>query len=110
MKTAVKAWNGRSSEMNADYADFLYKLGAKGFPARPGTATDKGKVEKKIQDIFRSIDFRRIVFRNPEDLQQYIDRKVEEKCLRTICPATGTSIAQAYEYENEKYPCTYNFE
>jgi transposase len=99
MKTAVKAWNGRSSEMNADYADFLCKLGAKGFPARPGTATDKGKVEKKIQDIFRSMDFRRMVFRNLEDLQQYMDRKVEEKCLRTICPATGTSISQAYEYE-----------
>jgi transposase len=99
MKAAVKIWHGRSSEMNADYAQFLQKRGAKGFPARPGAATDKGKVEKKIQDIFRDIDFRRLVFRNLAEVQKFIDRKVEELCARTICPATGTTIAEAFEYE-----------
>jgi len=99
MKTAVKIWQGRSSEMNADYAEYLKKLGAKGFPARPGSATDKGKVEKKIRDIFRDIDFRRIVFRNLADVQDFIDKKVAGLCERTICPATGTTITEAYAYE-----------
>lgn len=101
MATAVKIWNGRSSRLNEDYERFLGKLGAKGFPARPGTATDKGKVEKKIQDIFRDTEFRRIVFRDMKDLQDYIDKKVEEHCERTICPTTGTFISEAYGYEKK---------
>lgn len=101
MATAVKIWNGRSSHMNEEYEKFLENLGAKGFPARPGTATDKGKVEKKIQDIFRNVEFRRVVFRDIIELQDFIDKKVEEHCRRTICPATGTSINDAYEYERK---------
>jgi transposase len=101
MKTAVKIWNGRSSEMNTDYAEFLKNMGAHGFPARPGTATDKGKVEKKIRDIFRDVDFRRIVFRNLAEVQEFIDQKLDNFCQRTICPATGTTIAEAYEYEKK---------
>jgi transposase len=101
MKTAVKLWKGRQSEMNRDYADFLKNIDAQGFPARPGTATDKGKVEKKIQDLFRTMDFRRIVFRNLEHLQDFIDHKIEQFCARTICPATGTTISEAYEYEKQ---------
>jgi transposase len=101
MKTAVSIWSGRSSEMNEAYADFLKSIGAQGFPARPGTATDKGKVEKKIQDIFRDMNFRRMVFRDLSHVQEYIDTKIAEHCDRTICPATGTTITEAYEYERE---------
>lgn len=101
MATAVKIWNGRSSQMNEDYKEFLEKLGAKGFPARPGAATDKGKVEKKIQDIFRDVEFRRLVFRNLTELQGFIDEKIAKHCDRTICPATGTTISHAYEYERK---------
>jgi transposase len=101
MKTAVKLWKGRQSEMNTDYAEFLDNVSAQGFPARPRMATDKGKVEKKIQDIFRTIDFRRIVFRNMEHLQDFIDHKIEQFCTRTTCPATGTTISEAYDYERK---------
>jgi transposase len=99
MKTAVKIWNGRASELNQDYQEFLNQLGVKGFPARPGTATDKGKVEKKIQDIFRNVEFRHLVFRDLEHLQEYINTQVAKHCERTICPATGTTIEEAFSYE-----------
>ena len=95
MSTAVKLWNGRNSEMNKDYSELLEQFDAKPFPARPGTATDKGKVEKKIQDIFRETEFRRIVFRDMAHLQEYIDELVEQHCIRTVCPATGTTIKEA---------------
>jgi hypothetical protein len=34
-----------------------------------------------------------------EHLQEFIDHKVEQFCARTICPATGTVISKAFEYE-----------
>jgi transposase len=101
MKTAVRMWHGRESEMNHDYQEFLNKIDVKSFPARPGTATDKGKVEKKIRDIFRNIPFDKMVFESLDHLQQYIDDLIEEKCKKWICPATGTTIEQAYAYERQ---------
>jgi hypothetical protein len=101
MKTAVKLWNGRSSEMNHDYQEYLDRIGVKAFPARPGNPTDKGKVEKKIQDIFREIDFQDTIFENLEELQQYIDKVIEDKCKIWISPATGTTIEKAYAFEQK---------
>jgi transposase len=102
MATAVKLWHGRYSEMTAAYDEFLRGLKMKGFPARPATATDKGKVEKKIGDIFRRIDFRRLVFRDLEHLQRHIDGVVDRLCAAAICPATGTSVEKAYAYERKE--------
>jgi transposase len=101
MATAVRKWNGQQSQMTEDYQKFLKEINAQAFPARPGTATDKGKVERKIQDIFHDIDFRKIIFRDLEHLQSFIDQKVDEHCRRTMCPATGTTIAEAFEYEKK---------
>jgi len=101
MKTAVSLWRGQCSQMNNDYQDFLNRIGSSAFPARPGKATDKGKVEKKIRDIFRDVDFRRIVFRDLDHLQDFINQKIDELCSRTICPATGTTVAKAFEYEKK---------
>lgn len=101
MKTAVKIWHGRESEMNHDYQKFLNQIEVKSFPARPGKATDKGKVEKKIRDIFRDIPFDRKVFESLDNLQKYLDEVIETKCREWICPATGTTIEQAYAYEQQ---------
>lgn len=101
MKTAVKSWNGRESEMNSDYKEFLESVGSLPFPARPGTPTDKGKVEKKILDLFRDLKLNRRVFEDLEELQAAIDNHVEEKSREWSCPATGTTIEKAYRYEKE---------
>lgn len=104
LKTAVTNYYGNHRKMNEEYDRFLKKAGVIPFPSRPGTPTDKGKVEKKIQDIFRDIDFTKIVFRDMAHLQDFIDEKVQEFCERTICPVTGTTIQKAWEYER-KYLC-----
>lgn len=101
MATAVKLWRGRKSQMNHDYAQYLESLGTKAFPARPGVPQDKGKVERRIQDLIRDIDFESIIFRNLEEVQQFFDELVTERISQWNCPATGTSIQAAYEYEKQ---------
>jgi transposase len=101
MATAVKLWRGRKSQMHRDYAQYLESLGTQAFPARPGVPQDKGKVEKRIQDLIRDIDFDSIIFKNLAEVQQFFDDLVTEKISRWNCPATGTSIEAAYEYEKQ---------
>jgi hypothetical protein len=74
-------------------------LGIEVFPARPGTATDKGKVEKRIGDLFRRIDLKHRIFEDVLQLQRFIDRTLVDLEEEWICGATGLSIRESFEYE-----------
>lgn len=102
LATAVKTWHGRSSELNAAYDRYLDNLGIRCFPARPGTPTDKGKVEKRIQDFFATLDFETRVFKDLDDLQQYLDQQVVAYEARHTSPATGLPIPQSWYFEQKK--------
>ncbi|KGE72376.1 hypothetical protein DC28_04580 [Spirochaeta lutea] len=101
MATAVKLWKGRKSQMNQDYMEYLESLGTQAFPARPGMPQDKGKVERRIQDLFRDIDFNTTIFRSLREAQEFFNELLAERVARWSCPATGTSILEAYEYEKQ---------
>jgi len=101
MKTAVTSWKGQKSQINGEYKRFLDQHGCYAFPARPGVPADKGKAEKKIRDLFRDIDFKKIIFKDLAHAQAYFDEKVAAFCSRTICPVSGVSIKETWEYEKK---------
>lgn len=102
LATAVHTWHGRNSELNAAYDRYLEHLGVKCFPARPGTPTDKGKVEKRIQDFFATLDLEGRVFKDLDELQSWLDERTVVYEVRHQCPATGMPIAQSWYFEQKK--------
>jgi len=76
-------------------------LGIGVFPARPGTPQDKGKMEKRIRDLFSRMDFKHRVFRDMADLQRQIDAELQELEREWRCGATGLSVEESFAYERE---------
>lgn len=101
LKSAVKKWRGINSEINDRYYSYLKRLGVTVDPARPGRATDKGKVEKRIRDFFYSIDFKHRVFTDLNDLQEYSDNKIKELEKEWRSSTTGKTVTESFDYEKQ---------
>ncbi len=99
MKTVVVKWNGERSMINEQYRKYMEHLGIKVFPARPGTPTDKGKIEKRIQDVMARLSLSERVFSSLIELEEYIDRTMENMERRWLCGATGATVEKSYAYE-----------
>jgi len=97
--SAVVRWNGQRSEINEVYRKYLSKLGVLVFPSRPGRPEDKGKVEKRIRDIFGRLDLRHQVFRDVMDLESQCDGEIDMLEEEWRCGATGLSVAESFWYE-----------
>ena len=67
LTSAVKKWKGIKSIMTKQYDKYLKQLGIIPFPARPGDPEDKGKIEKRIQDVFCLLDINNRIFRDLPD-------------------------------------------
>ncbi len=101
LKSAVIKWNGQNSEINEAYKSYMKNLGVNVFPARPGTPTDKAKVEKKIHDLFIRLELKTRVFSDLSELQDEIDREIEYLEAQWRCGATGLSVTESFEYEKQ---------
>jgi len=101
LKSAVLEWCGEHSRLNERYRRFLSGLAIAAFPSRPGTPTDKGKVEKRIKDIFARLDLKKRMFRSLAHLQQYVDDQLRQFENEWMCGATGLSIRESFAYERE---------
>ena len=101
LKSAVTHWRGGRTVLNEEYGRYLEKLGIAGFPARPGMATDKGKVEKRIRDVFGRIDLDHRVFKNLEELECSVRDQVRELEKTWRCGSTGLSVKASYGYEKK---------
>jgi transposase len=99
VSTAVVKWQGRRSTLTESYRRFLGAYDVMVFPSRPGTPEDKGKVEKRIQDLFGRLDITNRVFTDLVDLQKAIDREIETLELEWRSGATGLSVAKSFDYE-----------
>jgi hypothetical protein len=80
------------------------------FPSRPGAPTDKGKVEKKICDIFGRLDLRHRVLRDLRDLQEAPRRETDGRERERRCGATGLTVAEGFQYEKKflrPLPCVF---
>jgi len=101
LKSAVLQWRGGRSVLNERYRRYLEKLGIKAFPARPGTPEDKGKVEKRIRDLFGRLDFKHTIFRDMRDLQERVDEELQRCDGQWRCGATGLTVAESFTYEKD---------
>jgi transposase len=78
LKSAIVKWKGSHSVLNESYRRYMSGLGVGVFPSRPGTPQDKGKMEKRILDLFSRMDFKHRVYRDMADLQEKVDRELRE--------------------------------
>jgi transposase len=101
LKSAIVRWKGEKSILNERYKQHMDDLGITVFPSRPGVASDKGKIEKRIGDLFRRIDIRHHIFRDLPDLQRQLDDKLADFETQWCCGATGLSVAESFRYETK---------
>ena len=99
LKSAIVRWKGEKSILNERYKKYMDDLGISVFPSRPGVASDKGKIEKRIGDLFRRIDIRHRIFRDLKDLQMQLDNKLEELEKEWRCGSTGLTVEESFKYE-----------
>ena len=59
----------------------------------------KGKVERRVRDQRQALDPRGQVFADLAALQAWTDRRLEELAGERRCPASGTSVAEAWARE-----------
>ena len=101
LKSAIVRWEGANSVLNESYRRYMHGLGVDVFPARPGVPEDKGKMEKRIRDLFGRLDFRHHIYRDMADLQARTDALLTELEKEWRCGATGLSVAESFTYEKQ---------
>lgn len=99
LKSAVVKWNGQNSDLNERYNSYMKNLNVNVFPSRPGTPTDKAKVEKKIRDLCMRLELKTRVFESLSELQKEIDIEIKNLEKEWRCGATGLSVEDSFEYE-----------
>jgi len=76
------------------YADaFRFHVDA----TRPRQPQEKGKVERRVRGHRQSFDPRGRSFSSLAELQAWTDAQVEASAKRRTCPATGTSVWEAWQ-------------
>jgi len=101
LKSAVLKWRGSKSVLNERYERYMKGLGVGVFPSRPGEPEDKGKLEKRIRDIFSRLDFKHQVYADMADLQGRADEALEKLEGTWRSGATGRSVAESFAYEQQ---------
>lgn len=101
LKSSVLQWRGSRSVLNERYQRYMERLEIEVFPARPREPQDKGKVEKRIRDLFSRMDFKHHVFKDMADLQETVERKLAECEGKWRCGATGLTVAESFLYEKK---------
>ena len=99
-KTAIASGAGPRSQLHPAYAAYARTLRFHVDAARPYAPGDKGKVERRIGDgRLWLVPPARLGLADVETLQAWTDEQLEARARRRRCPATGTSVAEAFEEE-----------
>ena len=99
VKTAIAKGAGAWGVINATYRGFAAQLKFHIDACQPRHPQGKGKVERHVRDLRETVDPYSEVFDSLEDLQAVTDARLEERAARLRCPATGATIADAWEQE-----------
>lgn len=100
-KTATVKGGGPWAKLNEGYASYAGQMGFIIDPARIRTPQDKGKVERRNQDLeYVQIRFDE-VFPDIEALQRATDERVLKRADNLLCPRTGLSIAESWRMERQ---------
>lgn len=98
-KTAVCRGAGPWGELAPSYRRYAQAVRFHIDPCLPRSPEHKGKVERWILDRQQTSDVRARHWDSWDQLQAHADRLDRELAERRICPATGTTVQQAYERE-----------
>ena len=101
LKTGVSSGAGPTAVLNAGYESYARQMGYVIDPARAGKGSDKGKVERRGQDVKRIPVQAGDRFSTVAELQAVTDRRVLELSGRLLCPVTGKSIKESWQFELE---------
>ena len=101
LKVGVKRGAGAWAELNDTYLGYADELGFVIDPARSGKATDKGKVERRVQSILGQVIRRGERFNSLQDLNAAASERTLERAKRLTNPVTGGSVFDAWLAERE---------
>lgn len=101
VKTAIATGAGAWGKINETYRVFARDLNFHIDACQPRHPQAKGKVERAVQDLREVIDPYKLAAGSLEELQAETDRRFEERALKLRCPATGTSVAEAWARERQ---------
>lgn len=98
-KTAISRGAGAWGEVNRAYRRYALEMRfhVDACPVRSPEA--KGKVERRIRDKRLGLAVHRRHWNDLAELQAVTDERVLESASRRRCPATGTSVLEAFELE-----------
>lgn len=98
-KTAVSRGAGAWGEINPDYRRYAEAVRFHVDACPPRSPEYKGKVERRIRDHRLQADPRSRAWSSLEELQTWTDERMLVSARRRICPATGTSVLEAFQQE-----------
>lgn len=98
-KTAMSHGAGAWGEINPAYLRYAKAVRFHVDPCPPRSPWYKGKVERDVRESRASSDPRRRHWECLEELQAWEDEQDEKSARRRICPATGTSVWEAFQEE-----------
>ena len=98
-KTAVVRGAGAWGEINPAYRRYAQAVRFHIDACPPRSPWYKGKIERRVRDARQWSDARRRHWESYEELQAWTDAQAEKSARRRLCPATGTSVWEAYQEE-----------
>ena len=98
LKTGVAQGAGHTAVLNASYQVFARSCGFHIDTCEPYQPQQKGKVERGVR-TFRQGDLRKVAGLGRDALQAWMDQRWNKRAEDRPCPATGTTIREAWEAE-----------
>lgn len=102
LKVGVKSGAGAWAVLNDSYQSYAEQLGFVVDPARPYSARDKGKVERRVQEITNHLIRKDERFLNLADLNACVIERALKRAQDIINPVTGISIHDSWLAEREQ--------
>ncbi len=98
-KTAVVRGAGAWGTINRTYRRYARQLQFHVDACAPRQPQAKGKVERRVRDQRASCDPTGRAFETLAALQTWTDHRLTDRAARRRCPATGSTVAAAWERE-----------
>lgn len=98
-KTAISKGAGAWGTINPTYRAFANRLTFHVDACPPRQPQAKGKVERRVRDQRHGIDPYARGFGSIEELQAWTDERIDARARDRRCPATGTTVAEAWNAE-----------
>jgi hypothetical protein len=102
VKTALSKGAGVWGTIHPTYRAYARTLGFHVDACQPGEANAKGKTEAKVRLSRILIDVVREHYLSLDDLQARTDAQVDRWSRKAICPATGTTVHEAWHEERRR--------